>query len=566
MGDLWLQSSDGNLHQLTNDVFLEIDPAFSPDEDFVVFASDRAGDMDLWRLALDSNELTQLTTEPGKSYRPTVSPDGARVAYLQTRGFGPWSESSLVVLPLDSGAHPRLLADGLGAASAPVWDPDGRGLIVEAMRTDPRTGGMTAGVFNVDLGSGTVRRIPSDSEPSARQRSEQEARFTEPVIDWMPAEPEHHYAVQVDRLFDGARTQYRRHMDIHVRNGRIADVVARGLSPLPEMVIDARDYTIIPGLMDIHAHQSSLGGERLGRIWLGYGITTVREVNSEPGDGMERREAWASSKRQGPRLLLTSPAIESSGIPGTSESARSYDVLELYAAQPERFTGTRFVEAMALGLPVFSDSLFPAARFGINGLEHIGGRTERPYGLERSLLDRTYQDVMGILAQTRTAVAPTLAAFGGFSGLTTTQRLWSDDPAYTEFFHGYERAAWQSSQAGIEHLGNLQETVAELVRAGGRVTTGSDAPTVPYGIGLHAELALLEEAGLANDQVLRLATAGAALALGLERDLGTLEVGKLADFVVLSGDPLTRITDTLRIVAIVKNGVWLERQELLAPP
>lgn len=77
---------------------------------------------------------------------------------------------------------------------------------------------------------------------------------------------------------------------------------------------------------------------------------------------------------------------------------------------------------------------------------------------------------------------------------------------------------------------------------------------------------MLREAGLANDQVLRLATANAALALGLERDLGTLEIGKLADFVVLSGDPLRRITDSLRIEAVVKGGVWLEREQLMASP
>lgn len=388
--------------------------------------------------------------------------------------------------------------------------------------------------------------------------------MADPKIDWMPAEPAHHYVVQVDRLFDGVRTQYRRHMDIHVKNGRITDLVARGLAPLPETVIDARDYTIIPGLIDIHAHQSALSGERIGRIWLAYGITTVREVNSERGDGLERREAWASGQRLGPRLLLTSAEADlATGV--RSVGARpTYDVLELYSGQPERFSDA-LQKAKMLGLPVFSDSLFPASRFGINGLEHIGSRTERPYGLERSLLDKTYQDVLSILTQTRTVVTPTLAAFGGFSGLAAEQRLWSADAAYAEFYHAYERSGWQA-RVGRERVVSLQQTVTELVRAGGRVTAGSDAPAVPYGLGLHAELALLREAGLANDQVLRLATANAALTLGLERDLGTLEVGKLADFVVLSGDPLTRIADSLRIEAVVKGGVWLERQQLMASP
>jgi len=112
----------------------------------------------------------------------------------------------------------------------------------------------------------------------------------------------------------------------------------------------------------------------------------------------------------------------------------------------------------------------------------------------------------------------------------------------------------------------LAETVARLVRAGGRVAVGSDTPAVPYGLGTHLELALLAQAGIANDHVLRMATVEGALALGLERDIGTLEEGKLADFVVLDGDPLTRIGDTLKIVAVVKGGVWRDRQTLLTAP
>jgi imidazolonepropionase-like amidohydrolase len=63
-----------------------------------------------------------------------------------------------------------------------------------------------------------------------------------------------------------------------------------------------------------------------------------------------------------------------------------------------------------------------------------------------------------------------------------------------------------------------------------------------------------------------MATAEGALALGLERQIGTLEEGKLADFVVLEGDPLTHIGDTLRIVAVAKGGVWHDRATLLAAP
>ena len=108
--------------------------------------------------------------------------------------------------------------------------------------------------------------------------------------------------------------------------------------------------------------------------------------------------------------------------------------------------------------------------------------------------------------------------------------------------------------------------VARLVEAGGRIATGSDTPAVPYGLGLHAELALLAETGLSNAQVLRFATADSAAALGLHQDLGTIEPGKLADFVFLNGNPLVRIQDSLTIESVIKNGLWIDRETLLKAP
>jgi len=89
---------------------------------------------------------------------------------------------------------------------------------------------------------------------------------------------------------------------------------------------------------------------------------------------------------------------------------------------------------------------------------------------------------------------------------------------------------------------------------------------VPYGLGVHFDLGLIAGAGIPNDQALRIATAEGALALGLERQIGTLEEGKIADFVVIDGDPLERLADTLRITAVVRGGVWIDRATLLAGP
>jgi imidazolonepropionase-like amidohydrolase len=163
-----------------------------------------------------------------------------------------------------------------------------------------------------------------------------------------------------------------------------------------------------------------------------------------------------------------------------------------------------------------------------------------------------------------TTLVTGLAALTGLHGWPTPRPR--SDAAFTALFTPAEQAAWGRPDSLSTAIPALERTIARLVRAGGRVGVGSDAPAVPYGLGVHLELALLAGAGIANDQVLRMATAEGALALGLEQQIGTLEEGKLADFVVLDGDPLVYIADTLRIVAVAKGGVWHDRLSLLTRP
>ncbi|MDH3419558.1 MAG: amidohydrolase family protein [Gammaproteobacteria bacterium] len=560
LGDLWLKNEDGGLEQLTNDAYLDIDPTFEADAGRVIFASDRAGNMDLWAIDLETKLLDQLTDEPSKDYAPAISPDGSRVAYLSTEGFGPWAPAELRLAELTTRSSPQTLAQGLREAGEVAWSSTGNSITLRALdgRSAPEAERGPAR-FEFDLQSRTTSWSNSVSLPGRVLVDDVRA----PALTWTTPESAEPYVIQVDRLFDGVSTQYRRHMDIHIEGDRITAVVARGLLPSPERVIDARGRTVIPGLIDLHAHHSALAGERLGRIWLAYGVTTVREVASIRDDGLERKESWASGRRIGPRLLLSARHNDSSGWPARAQSVRpNYDILEIYRGQPLQLHRSLIRDARQFGIPVFSEDLFPGVRLGINGLEHIGGRPASPFDLERSSVNRSYADVVSLLTQSGTAVTPTLAAFGGFGALTARRPAWATDPAYRSLYTPAERARWRRPVTAAE-LGGIQDTVATLIRSGGRVTAGSDAPSVPYGLGLHAELTLLTQAGVPNDRALRLVTAEAALALGLERELGTVEAGKLADLVIIDGNPLIDMTDSLDIEAVVRGGIWFDRGELL---
>lgn len=524
LGDVWL-AERGEPRRLTDDAFVELDPAFWPDGESLVFASERTGQLELWRIALRDQKLTQLTFGALEPRRPAVRPDGNFVAYLESSNLGA-SAATLKVLDLRR-REEVTVATNMVDATALAWSDDGRGLAVQARSASTAS----AREFRVDLRTAAGTTAPAETPPAPHWR--------------VPAPPAD-YVVEVGRLFDGVRGTYQRHVDLHVRGGRIAAIVPRGMLPTAGEVVDARDATVIPGLVDVHAHMSSTVGERLGRAWLAYGVTTVRELAAAPGEALERAEAWASGRTPGPRLLVS----------GADAADASAPQLQAYPGISHGFAHSLRRQTDEISVPAWEPGAFPA---------RLASSVAPPSReLELSPGFAAYQDGFSRLIAADGTFVTGLAALAGLHAWPSPRPR--NDGAAAQLFTPAEQAAWERPDALAAALPAIERTIARLIRAGGRVAVGSDTPAVPYGLGLHLELALLARAGIANDQILRMATAEGALALGLEQQIGTLEEGKLADFVVLDGDPLAHIADTLRIVAVAKGGTWYARTTLLASP
>jgi hypothetical protein len=238
LGDVWL-TDRGEPRRLTDDPFVDLDPAFWPDGDSLVFASERTGQFELWRLELRESRSTQLTFGALRPRRPAVRPDGNAVAYLESASLEPATAAVVKVLELRRREESTVATKVVGA-TALGWADDGRTLIVRARSAEPVAGRD----IRVDLGTG--------APPAAGANAE-----ARPSVDWRIPAPPPDYVVEVGRLFDGVRGAYRRHVDVHVRGGRIAAIVGRGVLPPGGPVIDAREATVIPGLIDLHAHQSA---------------------------------------------------------------------------------------------------------------------------------------------------------------------------------------------------------------------------------------------------------------------------------------------------------------------
>jgi hypothetical protein len=547
LGDLWL-SERGALRRLTDDVWVDLDPTFSPDGGSVVFASERSGQFELWRIDVRGGAPSQVTFGALEPRRPTVSGDGRRVAFMETEAQGPGGHERLSVAELAQPGRVATVATGLSGARA-SWGADGKTLTLRVAAAP------TAAVAGVRFEIGAERPAAAAAEAPARKAHPN----AQPLGDvrWAPPAAPEDYVVEVGRLFDAVRAEYRRHVDVHVSGGRIAAIVGRGVLPTPAKVIDARDATVVPGFVDVHAHQSALAGERVGRMWLAYGVTTVRELAPDVAEAVERGEVWASGRSPGPRLVV-SPAA---GAPEPTPSLNASTLVPV-RAYPGISSGVGHTLARLAHDPT-------SRAFDSSSTRRESRTGPAPYELELSPDLVSYQDVFATLTASFTVLPSGLGVIAGLQG-------WPDQPArggargrdtaYSSLFTPAERAAWGSSGSAPGALPRLQQTVARLVRAGGRVAIGSDAPAVPYGLGVHFDLALIAGAGVPNDQALRIATAEGALALGLERQIGTLEEGKIADFIVIDGDPLERLSDTLRITAVVRGGVWMDRASLLVSP
>jgi len=107
---------------------------------------------------------------------------------------------------------------------------------------------------------------------------------------------------------------------------------------------------------------------------------------------------------------------------------------------------------------------------------------------------------------------------------------------------------------GDENYKALLKTVKSIFDGGGRITTGTDAPFAQFATSLHTELWILVEAGLTPFRALQAATIRSAQATGVEKDLGSIEPGKLADLIVVEGDPLNRIQDAMKVRMTIKDG------------
>lgn len=653
LGALYLLTVGDPVPQvLVADGYVASDPDFAPDGRSIVFASDRAGEMDLWLRDLETGTERRLTAGPGAQIAPRFSPDGTRIAYADQNGVTSVLDlrtgaATAVTPPLFQPGRASWSADGATLALAavkpfskrfregtsqiltvrladnqltytepepfgslatrgddgPVFSPDGTRLAFVVGSTLRVVAVDAAGAFTGEVAQVTdeVTDSPAWIGPDrllylnhGRLRTvEVGTRRTEDVplaLDWSPAQVAEPTVLHVGALWDGRSEQLRRDVDLIVSGGRIEAV--EDYDPARPGV-DARELTAMPGLVDAHVHWHLRGrqwGDRQGRLWLAYGITSVRSPGDPAYQFVETREALESGGRIGPRLFGTGEAVDGGRVYynfmrptlARDQLAREleratrlgYDMIKTYVRLPVEFQADMVEQAHAAGLPLASHYLYPAMRIGMDGMEHTGATNRLGYSHTVSRLGRAYADAVTLFVESGMSLTPTLF---NSAALYVTDRSLVDDPRSSTLFPPWEYAQLQAKAAGQGPPGTgTPETQAALLASnvdmvlrvhlgGGFVIAGTDAPLDSVAVSLHYNLRAMVAGGFTPFEALTTATANPARWLGLEDRIGALVPGAFADVALVRGDPLADIAAAAAVERVLTNGTLRSVDELLAP-
>jgi Tol biopolymer transport system component len=499
------------------------------------------------------------------STRILISPTGEHAiavnelnVYLINLGVAPADLKVDVTAP-DSGAVPFRKITRV-AADFPSWNPDGKSF----------TYALGSSFFSYDVEKGIAAVRDSGSVPKY------EPIRTAISITVPKDRPEGVVVLRGARIITMRGNEIIEKGDIVVRNNRIAAVGARGKVAVPSgaRVIDVSGKTIIPGYIDLHAHpfllsSSMPGGLHNTQPWalavnLAYGVTTMRDPQTSGSDIFDYADRVDIGDMVGPRIYSVGKGIFVDDEINSLEDARN--VMRRYSEYYKSETVKHYLAGdrkrrQWIAQAAAEQRISPTNEAGLQEKMTLTFMLDGLAGLEHSFsIFPLYKDVIELQAKSGSVYTPTLSvAYGGPSA----EAYWVEhydmhaDPKLKRFWpHEYidsKSLRWHSWARESEYMWtNAGREAAKFVEAGGLVGMGSHGQI--QGIGAQFELWSFAMSGVKPHDVLKIATINGAMAIGHAKDLGSLEVGKLADLQVLDGNPLTNIRNTNKIKYVMKNG------------
>ncbi|WP_111980393.1 amidohydrolase family protein [Algibacillus agarilyticus] len=377
-----------------------------------------------------------------------------------------------------------------------------------------------------------------------------------------------------------------------IQNGRITAINKANSSVRSNIrEIDGNNTYVTPGLFDMHVH---IYDRKYLTLNLAYGVTSVRNLN-----GMNMHLRWREELKNkewlGSNLYLSSPILAGKGSHALNQKilspqqgrdavhiakASGYDFIKVYGYLEPKIFEAIIDEAKIIDIRVAKHGPHPARGSdwsyleGLQSLEHVEDIFQGPLNYEYN--KEALEIIARKIKQSNVPVVPTLATFDHLTQLSNGKDKFINsleldylNPLYFDIQSHFTVSRWlkdnkKQSTYHLEKQKFLSYIVKVLHENKVKILVGSDAGTMYSlpGLSTHNEMKLLQQSGVSNFEILKAATINAAQTLSIEQDYGSIEIGKIADLVLVTENPLDEIKALRTPYAVVKSGQWLDKKQL----
>jgi len=381
-------------------------------------------------------------------------------------------------------------------------------------------------------------------------------------------------------LFDGLGVSSIDNSTVIVRNGLIDEVGLIDDIEIPENaeIVEGDGFTLMPGLVDAHFHYDHV--KHFPTKFVRNGVTSVRD----PGQWIEAFDFERQTGDPLPRLFLTGPHID---MPPPSWPKDSYMVrdkaeveeamdylisqnvsaIKIYQNLPLGLIKEVSDIAHANGLPVTAHleitDVRQAVLAGLDGVEHVTSlgtalvSKRKAEEFRQKMMANNKARLSGRLEMWKDIDVNGKRADSLIKFLEVNQTFLTPTLGPYEYIIDGEK----NDSTALIAFQHMSEFIGRCAKANVRIAVGSHGPWVPYakmGWSYQHEMDLLAKTGMDNGAIMKASTMENAKFLKIDDRLGSIEIGKQADLLLIKGDPVTNIKDMYNVARVMLNGIWLE--------